>query len=693
MTEPSARPTPHRAGWAFVALLLLAQFFVFRTVVLREAAPFVPVAFDQTGYLDRAYRAHEKLLAEEPSPRGVRDALREAPTTGALMHCQALACFLLLGPGRLTALLPHFLYFAAFECVLVAVLLRRSGRWDVALFGLGLLLTASSPWLWVGGLFDFRIDGIAFSLYGILVGLVVLSDEFASRRWSMAVAAAVVVLILFRYIMAVHLAGVLGCWFAVALLRLRLARAPEARAAVRGRLLNALAAGAVVGAVCVAVLAPQVARLVRYYVVGHLTGTEKNIRAVEEGVTAPLDFYLYYPRSVAGHHAGPLFLAAAGLGLAAAAWMWLRREPADGPAPSGAGLGWALSLFLLVPAAILTAGPAKSPVVGNVLIVPLLWGCALLLAGAAARSSARVLPRGVAAAALALAAVSLVQVSARRHSHYLGLSARDRAQVMALHDDLIRECLTRGWAEPTVSCNTVVDFLPPNTLNVPAYERHGVHLRVWRGLGGTFWDLSDEEAKEYVLESEVVVLREGDDLTNQAYPAAGTFARLSPWLREHCESKMELVGTYAVLGRRVSLYARPSLSASNAAGDCWVTSQGLTLHSTASSLRKLPHVRLSGKAMREHLPRVPKVEVSLTTGGRRVKLPARMHFPDRENYTLEFEVPASASSGTGAVDMQVTFDAWFVPRDLGVSPDDRRLVVFAPTQLELRGAPPGEDVE
>src|SRR5215204_5514131 len=105
--------SPHRGGWLIVALLLLIQFGLFRQVALREIAPRVPMGYDQITYLGCAYRGYEAIL-KSGLWEGTFAVQNHLPATGCLMPIQAIGFFLVLGPGRLVALLPHFLYLAAF---------------------------------------------------------------------------------------------------------------------------------------------------------------------------------------------------------------------------------------------------------------------------------------------------------------------------------------------------------------------------------------------------------------------------------------------------------------------------------------------------------------------------------------------------------------------------------------------------
>src|SRR5690348_2934326 len=113
------------------------------------------------------------------------------------------------GASRLSALSLNFIYWAAFQLVLVATLRWLTGRWSATFMGWGLLLTTITPFFETGGsLFDFRLDFIAFCLFGIFLCVVIRSGVFADWRWSALAGLAAAVLGTFRFITLAYLLGI-----------------------------------------------------------------------------------------------------------------------------------------------------------------------------------------------------------------------------------------------------------------------------------------------------------------------------------------------------------------------------------------------------------------------------------------------------------------------------------------------------
>src|SRR5262249_5446956 len=164
----------------------------------------------------------------------------------------------------------------------------------------------------------------------------------------------------------------------------------------------------------------------------------------------------------------------------------------------------------------------------------------------------------------------------------------------------------------------------------------------------------------------------GVNLPFPAYPIAGTLRRIRPWLVNYCRSEMEKIGTYHILDHHFTLYARPSLCPSVAPDD-WITgSGGVHLSGSPDTLRRFPNVRLTGWAARMFLPRDPGVSVQVIQGETsRHTIPAHITFPDPLHYVVEFNVPPEFVRGRERVELQVMFDTFWVPKNVGLGEDVR----------------------
>jgi len=92
--------------------------------------------------------------------------------------------------------------------------------------------------------------------------------------------------------------------------------------------------------------------------------------------------------------------------------------------------------------------------------------------------------------------------------------------------------------------------------------------------------------------------------------------------------------------------------------------------------------RLGGRIHLPWLKRVPGVSVVLKDGEKEQSLPSRFSVSG-DRYELSFQVPTEHLPRDGQVAVEITFDTFFVPRELGLNEDCRKLVLFTPDTVSL----------
>ncbi len=564
-------------GWTTIALALVLQYGMFRQYALREVVWSYPAAHDQTFYLSISYDTYEHIL-NKGLGEGLRYGVR-LPAIGLLLHLQASLLYLVLGPGRLSALTVNFLYFALLQVVLAWTLHWMTRRWSVVGLGLGLLLSSLTPFFWVGGLMDFRMDFAAMCVFGILLCAVLRAGLFASWRWSLLVGALAAYLIVLRFLTAVYLTGIMGLFVVFLVARLCwLRRDPVLRRQVWQRLLNIGLASLVVAGVVLPILCWRLDVLQRYYVEGHVTGEEKNIRALMDGHEL-----LYYPRSLFKDHAGSSFmqltalvlLTATALALFGRAKRLLRRNgqgPNDfAPRDYSAGLRGMtfvfLALTLIVPTIVLTIDRHRSPVVAEVLLVPLLWlvvTAFVSLAGLPCGMTRPLVDRGLAAlAGVALATGGVTQIAQYSRHGELTRDRANMAQVLALHDLLGETMRRRGMDRAIVATTSNADYLTFEATETLIYERHGFYCKFecpLRKLAA----VSQDDALACLRDSRFVLLTCPE---RGRTPFDQSMAELWPRLREYCEINLTHLKTFRVFDSDIAVYIRDDPSERDAPAD------------------------------------------------------------------------------------------------------------------------------
>jgi hypothetical protein len=560
---------PGRLGWLVVAALLLLQWGLFREFARREVVWAFPTGFDQSVYLVAAYETYEHVLARGPLV-GFRDALRRQAPAGLLLPIQAAGFFRLLGPSRLSALTLNFATFALLQLALVGTLRRLSGRWSVAFVGLGLLLCAGSPYFAAGGLFDFRMDFAALCLFGVVLCAVACSNFFESRGFAGLAGCAAALLVLTRFLTAVYCAGIGGACLLFLSLRILHHRNVPARRRCAARQLQGLLLAGLVLAVCsLPALWHNRHTIWNYYGVGHVVGPEKEIRAREWGVHGWNQALLFYPRSVLVHHAGTVFVtSAAVIVLAALVLRFFGRRQRDAQAQPEAldvrGLSFFACSALLIPLAVLTADVSKSPIVGNVLVAPLLWLAllpAVQLALACGRGGPRLAPRALQGlAVVVLAAGVSVQAAALCRHGPLYAQRQDVEQWLRMYDALDAASRRLTLPEVRLSANCVLGRADAHTIQASLYERHRhlVNLRMLMPQG--VLAVTEDEAMASLRQSDFVIVASSPVPSGASvYPFDRAMDAMRPQLERFCEDNLLPVERFRVSGQEVILYARATL--------------------------------------------------------------------------------------------------------------------------------------
>ena len=690
-------------GWLVVGLLLLLEYGLFREYAQREIVWAYPAGWDQVAYLLPSYETYEHIL-QGGLQRGLKYGLGLPTAKGPMMYVQAALLYLVLGPSRLSALTLNFLYFALLQCALAGTARWYSGRWSVALFALGLLLAASAL-LSRGGIMDFRIDFIAMCLFGTFLCATIRSRLFALWGWSAAVGGVGALLVLFRSLTLLYLAGVLGTIFFTCGVGLLLCRRETAALwNLRRRLVGLVLAGLVLLLLTVPSLWRNQASIRAYYL-NHLSNGESTERNIEFGVNSTADRLLYYPRSIVYDHAGNRFLELGGLALASALVVGLyhrAKKRGNGmlaqPGPRGAA-AFALAC-LLIPLVMLTLYGSPSPVVANIVVPALVWLAVVLslwlarLRGASGGGRFQTAWAGT-LAVLALGTGCFTYADALSQHGRSACIRDDVAQVQQLYDEMARYSHENCWRCPVLACNDLHEALGAHIAEGIIYERQHVLLPFRQSLPASIMATTEKEALAALSRSDFVIMNMGPLPENldrppapYTYPFVTLMREMRPQMLATCEREFLTLGHFHVFGDGIVLFARPGARVTGATPDGWVTSGGLTVTVRPEDLRRFPRLELQGKDRFALLGKVPAVEAELQVPGQTNRsVPAKL-VADGTSYTIIVDFDPDDVPHQPSVVIRLTFDDSFCPRDkIKGSTDPRYLVMTAPSQTRLLPRP------
>src|SRR3990167_8127717 len=261
--------------------IFIIEYFLFQRFVFSDIVSFYPTNFDQQSFLMQAYGTVNKI-----SHHGLWYGLTQGQLlpSGVLFPIQLTVFFTLFGATRFNGLLINFIYFIFLQTFFTASVKKISGSNSIALLGLTFLLAVNVPFIIPGGITDLRIDFIAFCLYGMMLTSVIRSNIFLHRGWTFVSAFLAVILILMRTLSSLYIAGI-GIILLLYFVILYFREASENRKITLTRIQHLLLFSLIVALITLPIMWMFRVALYNYYVVGHVLGGEKFIRAALVGTT------------------------------------------------------------------------------------------------------------------------------------------------------------------------------------------------------------------------------------------------------------------------------------------------------------------------------------------------------------------------------------------------------------------------
>jgi hypothetical protein len=554
--------------WRLIHALLLVALFVaealiFYVHVARDVAPFYPPRFDQLSFYLATYdligAVHAKglgaLLDELLQPRNA---------TGTTFVIQGALLALIGGENRTTILSINLSYLLVLQLVFFFVIRSRTGRTDYAWVGMALLLSSHTLFNAAGGIYDYRIDFSAFCLYGICACLIVWSGSFRHTGRLFVVVVACIFLVYHRFFTIIYVAGVLGGLLAIQIYEIWQSSSTGRKTVAVRQARNILLSGIMIAVVCLPRLYLSRSAIYGYYVMGHVLGDEKFIRANEVGLHTVAGHLFFYPGSILVKHVGPVILLIAG---ALMSWrLWSERVPLSAllTRPYKFRREFiSLGVAVLIPIMVLTTNIAKSPVVGGIVVVPILLAMVLFGASVWPRPTPTNLspswtakPPAV-AMALALIAFALGGLTSRDAA-----PRADRERINVLAETIARYALDNNLERLTMSTDRVVEYDNAAIPKLFAIERLHRNLDIeglfGHGIYGIFATPRDE-AMRLFAKSDVIVLTDPTTDRKYPFPINGKIKEYWDDIWKQTNRDCKLIYSTEILGIPFRIFVRPQV--------------------------------------------------------------------------------------------------------------------------------------
>lgn len=552
-----------RTLWCLFALTVIIEFFLFRSYVLRNIATYYPGYFDQADYLLMTYRL-DANIHRYGFISGI--AHSDMLHTGIFFLIQAVLFLLLFGATRLSALLPNLIYFMALQFAALSAIQSVTTKKYFPLLFFGLILCIQTPYHFAGNIIDFRMDFIAFCLYGIFACLVLQSRLLSDTKWSIAAAMIACLLVLTRCITVVYFTVLFSSILFYLLISLR--QYQDNRLIIETRkkqLRNLLLVCFIMSIAVLPYLWLNKEAIYHYYVTTHVISKEKYIRAQEVGITSTLSALFYYPYSLFSAHLGNLVLKNALL--ISIAYFYLlvysRRHSLKNQnthSVSATSIDcWQGFIFLtlctLAPLVVLTMDISKSPVVGGIAAIP----CVLLFFWICLYCDSRLPESKLKHRTLNILATiifisGLYHQITELHGHNSKLKQRNVTTITQMYQDIGDYAQSNHWAELHISVDQISDYLTSSALATVYFETRHILLHAnLQQMGSTMFPISLEDALSSLKNSNVAIFNQ-DHYPYSVYPYNQAITAIKTQLINYTEQHFKLLGEYHFMDANYRVY-------------------------------------------------------------------------------------------------------------------------------------------
>jgi hypothetical protein len=531
-------PTDRPVAW-FVCVLLI-EAIIFYVHVQFRIAPYYPQVFDQLRYIGET----EDILKDFHS-RGFAALLEPflSPSpTGITYPVQGAVSALVLGSSRASLLTVNLIYFLAAQVAVFFTVMRSRSEAAAAWLSISILVACDGIFRRAGGIADYRIDFAAMCLFGIWICLLIKSDQFASRKFSVLAGLTAAALILMRFITAAFVVPMMAALLGWIIFRRR------SFESCRQRITNYVISCALVIVVAAPALILAIGPINNYYVAGHIKGDEPAIRAAESGVYDLTGHLIFYPKALLNYQIGSIGNALISILLVATVLGFARQ--------SDRRSGFIFEMLLVaaatvLPIILLTTDVAKSPVVAGVILIPFVLLIVLFWRSFVIPSFSERALQLAAGFGLIVGLSAFIAHAAAPSSEF---SEADLSEVKRLNL-IIANC---GGEAPRIAFDRLTDYL--NVYTVRFYLRQTyqspvqVEPRYQETLAGIF-AVGPSDAMRAVESSDIVVLSD-EWFKRSRFPFDQSIIQSWPMINGYAQNNLKLHATGKIDGITYRIFVR-----------------------------------------------------------------------------------------------------------------------------------------
>ncbi len=682
---------------ALLLFIFVIEWFLFRSYVLREIASGFPTSFDQSVYLARYYTDYESILNGsllrfilKPLYGGYSDVAQ-----GLWLNYQAVLLSVIFGASRLVALSINFIYYLALQLFFYKGVKSITHDSPSAFICFGMLLALGTPFLFAGGMFDFRPDFIAFCIFGILTSSVIISGAFLDRKWSVVAGAFAGLLILTRYLTSIYIC-VIYLIFTLPILIAVIRGFGRHRAEISIiRIKNIIVSGFCILLISVVPLLLSLKSTMYYY--GSVSTDSYTVWSMEHGISSLYGNIIFYSTHILHQVYSSVWIFFASL-LALLFFSIFNKKHLDTQARSDKSIDINLSLLfstlaVAVPSIILTRIKSSNECVISIIIIPMLYILSIIFIKLYTKCIATNVFKYAGMLILGIGLFTNISNYSKHGFHFA--NRQDSDQVSALYTKIGQMCETYNIVAPRIVTDSVRHYFVEKLLLDIYYEKFNRLISPNDMLASDIFLNNPKVALDLVGKSDFAIITYKNAASDSIYPIANTIESIRPEMLDLVRKRFIHIDTFFIEHRIVDLFMKPLFRVEGLDGD-WITSDGLLLEVAPEFIKGGASLILTGIFNREWLP-VDKVEAAS-----RIVLPVEAQSGlktelrgEGNRYTIEILFPENFDAGAmkGPVQVRLDFSGYFVPSELGINDDRRKLVFFAPTEKKVIYTTPESNVK
>lgn len=653
-----------------LSILFLLEFALFRTCVQREIIGSCPRNFDQTTYMHITYHMYESIV--QGNYQAVLADIQDELGLGAFPIFGLINLFL-FGKSRLSLLFVNFVLYILAQAIGFYSIKKISGNNVLGYIFIGLFLLIKSPFFYAGGLFDYRLDFSALCLYTCWMATFMAAHYLKNKRMYYLSGVFCGLMLMFRSNTLAYM-GIAFLFFEF--IYVFLIKGTK----LKNEVINLIKYG------CIVILSGgwyilfHVKELFGYYIIGHVTSDEPQIRMIEQNIRGIGSYLLFYPGSLYKEHLGKglcfilLFLILVSL----ICYLIGKRKQSNIIRIEKNEIA---ALFVCIcgfiaPFIVLTIDMAKSPVV-----IGIVTGTAVLCT---VLSIAIVYNKSLWKNQL-IYIVGTTCILLTGVSNYIcnitkvlpGYEQNEQDEMLAINKCMEEYLIENNVQTAYLITDRVCDTVTNDMLIILTFEDYDRYVDIGNSWGklNIISDYTEDEVNDALSQTDLLVLSEREYQADSIYPVDSSFDKYREVMLQYAYDNLYKLGEFTLGGDELMVFGRAQAKIVPKWTDWMGTEQNwLTFNRLDNQQNKIVLEGNLGGVLNSTTDVLPIIEYE------GMEIPCDVEI-ENERYKIMIDI---SNLDAGPYRLEIQFENCFIPKELGINEDTRGLVIMAPDNIKVK---------